>query len=427
MGAGGRATSGSCSWQKAQQASISNALALLENRFAGQFGRVGAEVTAPNLRREGPRSCELWYFPALIWAKLESMRKESLTFFKDIVNMPSPSGYEQKAAAVYRKYTNKFADKVRTDVHGNTIAILNPDAKMKVMLAGHIDEIGFMVHYIDDQGYLYFGGIGGHDSAIPVGQRVWVHGKERIPGVIGRKAIHLLEEDERKKKPELKDLWIDIGADDKKKAQKVVSIGDVVTFQYEFQELMGDRVTARGFDNKMGAFIVAEALRLLATDGGLDKNVGIYAVATVQEEVGLRGAHTAAYGIAAQTGLAVDVNHAVDFPGVSKARYGQLDVGKGPSVARGANVNPVVFGLLMEAAKKDRIPYQVDATPGASGTDAWAMQIARGGMATGLLGVALRYMHTPVEVLSTRDVDNCAKLMAGYCRKVKPNTDFTPR
>lgn len=355
------------------------------------------------------------------------MRKESLAFFKEIVNIPSPSGYEERAAEVYRKYTGKFADKVHTDVHGNVWAILNPDAEMKVMLAGHMDEIGFMVHYVDDQGFLYFRGIGGHDGAIPAGQRVWVHGKKSVAGVIGRKAIHLLEEDERKKKPELKDLWIDIGADDKKQAEKVVSVGDVVTFQYEFQELMGDRATARGFDNKMGAFIVAEALRLLKESAALDKKVGVYAVATVQEEVGLRGASTAAYGIGAQTGLAVDVNHAIDYPSVSKTRYGQLDVGKGPSVARGANVNPAVFKMIVGAAAKEKIPYQVDASPGASGTDAWAMQIARGGMATGLLGVALRYMHTPVEVLSLTDVENCAKLMAAYCRSVKPNTDFTPR
>ncbi len=356
-----------------------------------------------------------------------TMRKESLAFFKEIVNIPSPSGYEERAAEAYRAYVKPFADKVHTDVHGNVWAILNPEAKRKVMLAGHMDEIGFMVHYVDEQGYLYFRGIGGHDGAIPVGQRVWVHGHKRIAGVIGRKAIHLLEDDERKKKPELKDLWIDIGAKSKEDAEKVVSVGDVVTFQYEFQLLMGGRATARGFDNKMGAFIVAEALRHLKESKGLSKGVGVYAVATVQEEVGLRGAHTAAYGIGAQTGLAVDVNHAVDYPGVSKTRYGQLDVGKGPSVARGANVNPVVYRMIVESAEKEGIPYQVDATPGASGTDAWAMQIARGGMATGLLGVALRYMHTPVEVLSLEDVENCARLMAAYCRCVKPSTDFTPR
>jgi putative aminopeptidase FrvX len=355
------------------------------------------------------------------------MREQSLEFLKELVNVPSPSGYEEQAAEIYRNYTGGFADKLTTDVHGNVWAVANPEAEMKVMLAGHMDEIGFIVHFISDDGFLYFSGIGGHDSTIPVGQRVWVHGKEQVPGIIGRKAIHLLEDEERKKKPELKDLWIDIGAASRDEVEKVISLGDVVTFQYEFQMLMGDRATARGFDNKMGAFIVAEALRLLKEEGGVDPNVGVYAVATVQEEVGLRGARTAAYGINAQSGLAVDVNHAIDYPTVSKTRYGQLDVGKGPSITRGANINPIVFRMLQEAATEDAIPFQVDVCPGGTGTDANAMQLSRAGMATGLLGVALRYMHTPCELLSLRDVENCASLMASYCRRVRPDTDFTPR
>ncbi len=355
------------------------------------------------------------------------MRPQSLEFLKEIVNVPSPSGYEEHAAEVYRNYCKDFADKIHTDVHGNVWAILNPDAEMKIMLAGHMDEIGFIIHHIDEQGMLYFSTIGGHDSAIIVGQRVWVHGKERVAGVIGRKAIHLLEDDERKKKPEVKDYWIDIGAATKEEAAKLVSLGDVATYQWEFQQLLGDRAVARGFDNKMGSFIVAEALRLLKEDGGLDPNVGVYAVATVQEEIGLRGARTASFGIAPQTGLAVDVNHAVDYPGVSKSRYGQLDVGKGPSVMRGANANPITFKMICEAGAKENIPYQVDVAPGGTGTDGNAMQLNMGGMAVGILGVALRYMHTPCELLSLTDVADCARLMAAYCRQVKPDTDFTPR
>lgn len=358
---------------------------------------------------------------------MRRMRKESLAFLQEIVNVPSPSGYEERAAEVYRQYCTSFADEIKTDIHGNVWAIANPKAEMKIMLAGHMDEIGFIIHYIDDQGFLYFQGIGGHDSTIPVGQKVWVHGKERVPGIIGRKAIHLLEEDERKKKPELKDLWIDIGASNREEAEALIEVGDVATYQYEFQMLLGDRATARGFDNKMGSFIVAEALRLLKKDGGLDKGVGVYAVATVQEEIGLRGARTSAFGIAPQSGLAVDVNHAIDYPGVSKSRYGQLDIGKGPSVMRGANANPIVFNMVRKGAEKEKIPYQVDVAPGGTGTDGNAMQISRDGMAVGILGVALRYMHTPVEMLSLTDVENCAKLMAAYCRQVKPNTDFTPR
>jgi|YNPBryBLVA2012_1023415.scaffolds.fasta_scaffold08369_4 putative aminopeptidase FrvX len=355
------------------------------------------------------------------------MRAESLEFLREIVDTPSPSGYEERAAEVYRRYTKPFADLVQTDVHGNVWAALNPDAEMRVMLAGHMDEIGFIIHHIDDSGLLYFSGIGGHDSIIPVGQRVWVHGKRRVPGVIGRKPIHLLDEEERKRKPNLHDLWIDIGASNRQEAEELVSLGDVVTYQVEFQQLLGDRATARGFDNKMGSFIVAEALRLLKEEGGLDPKVGVYAVATVQEEIGLRGAKTSAFTIAAQSGLCVDVNHAVDYPGVSASRYGKLDVGKGPSVMRGANANPIVFRMVRQAAEEEGIPYQVDVAPGGTGTDGNAMQINRGGMAVGILGVALRYMHTPCELLSLTDVENCAKLMAAYCRRVKPDTDFTPR
>lgn len=355
------------------------------------------------------------------------MRSESLEFFKAIVNVPSPSGYEERAAEIYRNYTGTFADAVKTDVHGNVAAILNPDAEMKIMLAGHMDEIGFIVHYIDESGMLYFSPIGGHDSGIPLGQRVWVHGRERVAGIIGRKAIHLLEEDERKRKVEIKDMWIDIGASSRAEAEALIELGDVVTYQVEFQHLLGDRATARGFDNKMGSFIVAEALRLLKEEGGLHPNVGVYAVATVQEEIGLRGARTSSYWIGAQSGLAVDVNHAVDYPGVSKTRYGALDVGKGPSVMRGANANPIVFRMVREAGDADEIPYQVDVAAGGTGTDGNAMQLNQGGMAVGILGVALRYMHTPCELLSLTDVENCARLMAAYCRRVRPDTDFTPR
>ncbi len=355
------------------------------------------------------------------------MRPASLAFLKSLVAAPSPSGYEQPVAHLYREYAGGFADRISTDLHGNVVAVLNPDASMKIMLAGHMDEIGFIIHYISDEGLLHFKPIGGHDSVVPIGQTVWVHGKQRIPGVIGRKAIHLLEPDELKKKPEMKELWIDIGATTRAEAEAYVELGDVVTYQHELQTLIGDRATARAFDNKAGLFIVAEALRLLKEEGGLDARVGVYAVGTVQEEIGSRGARTAAFGIAAQSGLAVDMGHAIDYPGVSKARFGQLDIGKGPGISRGANTSPVVFSMLTEAARAEGIPYQVDVSPGATPTDANALQLNRGGMAAGLLSVPLRYMHTPCEVLSLEDVENTARLIAAYCRWVNGGADFTPQ
>jgi endoglucanase len=355
------------------------------------------------------------------------MQPSSLEFLTSLVAAPSPSGYEQPVARLYRDYTTPFADQVTTDVAGNVMAALNPDAPMKVMLAGHMDEIGFIIHHIGDDGLLYFSAIGGHDSTTPLGQRVWVHGKERVAGVVGRKAIHLLDPDELKKKPKMQDLWIDIGASSREEAEVIVQLGDVATYQYEFQTLLGDRATARAFDNKAGLFVIAEALRLLREDGGLHPEVGVYAVGTVQEEIGSRGAQVAAFGVAPQSGLAVDMGHAIDYPDVSKTQHGQLDVGKGPGIDRGANTNHAVFDLLTQAAREEGIPYQVHVTAGPTPTDAKAMQVNRGGMATALLNVPLRYMHTPCEVLSLKDLEATARLMAAYCRRITPDTDFTPR
>ena len=354
------------------------------------------------------------------------MRAESLAFLKELIAAPSPSGYEEPAARVYRAYAESFADEVTTDRHGNITAVLNPAAEQKIMLAGHIDEIGFQVNYIDDKGLVYFRGVGGHDSMIPLGHRVWIHGKQRVMGVIGRKPIHLLEDKERNTRPELHDLWIDIGVSSAEEAKEFISIGDPVTYIYEFEELLNGRAVARGFDNRIGSWVVIEALRRLKQEGGLDPNVGVYAVATVQEEIGLRGARTAAHRIGAQSGLAVDVTFAIDHPGVAKTRYGECNIGGGPTITRGANINPHVFRMLQEAGEKEGVTIQIEAEPGGTGTDANAMQIAGDAMATGLVGVPLRYMHTPCELLALSDADGAAQLMAGYCRLVSATTDFIP-
>ena len=355
------------------------------------------------------------------------MRPESLDILQALANAPSPSGYEQPAARIYREYTQTFADRVTTDVSGNVIAALNPDASIRIMLAGHMDEIGFVIHFIGDDGLLHFGGIGGHDDVTAVGQRVWVHGRERVPGVIGSQAFHLLDPAEKMKRPELKRLWIDIGATSRAEAEALVQLGDPVTLQQEFHQLNGDRATARGFDNKAGVFIAAEALRLLREGGGLHPQVGVYAVATVQEEIGSRGLQTAAFGINPASGLAIDMDHATDYPGINQREHGSLEVGKGPTVSRGPNINHVVFDLVTQAAGDENIPYQVSVFAKATPTDAGAMQINRTGVATGLVGVPLRYMHTPSELLSLTDVENCARLVAAYCRRITPETDFTPR
>jgi putative aminopeptidase FrvX len=355
------------------------------------------------------------------------MRPDTLDALKRLVNAPSPSGFEQPAAKVFRDYTEGFADRVTTDVMGNVIAVLNPDAQVRIMLAGHIDEIGFLIHFIGDDGLLYFSPIGGHDDVTPVGQRVWVHGRKRVPGVVGSVAFHLQTEEDKSKRPAIKDLWIDIGATSRADAEAVVQLGDPITYEQEFHGLLGQHATARGFDNTAGAIIAAEALRLLKEEGGLHPSVGVYAVATVQEEIGSRGAQAATYDINPVTGLTIDMDHALDYPRARPQEHGDIRIGHGPTLSRGANVNPVVFRLLTEAAQADGIACQVSVFAKATPTDAAAMQISRAGVATGLVGVALRYMHTPSEMLSLTDVENCARLVAAYCRRVTPETDFTPR
>jgi endoglucanase len=354
------------------------------------------------------------------------MHASATRFLEDLIAAPSPSGYEQPAASIFRDQVKSYADDVSTDVHGSVTAVINPAGSTRIMLAGHADEIGFIIHYIGDDGLLYFSPIGGHDSVIPVGQTVWVHGRTRTPGVIGRKAIHLLDPEELKQKPQIKDLWIDIGATSRAEAETFVELGSVATYQFGFQRLAGDRAAGRGLDNKAGLVVVAEALRLLREEGGLHPGTSVYSVATVQEEIGSRGAQTSAFRIRPQTAIVVDMGHAIDYPGVSRSQHGDLQMGKGPGISRGANTNPEVFRLLKLAAEEEKVPYQISVTPGATPTDAKALQVAGVGVATGLLEVPLRYMHTPTEVVSLSDIEEAARLMAAYCRRVTPETDFTP-
>lgn len=352
------------------------------------------------------------------------MQDDSFEFLRQIVNTPGPSGYEQAVQKVFRERIQPYADEVRTDIMGSVIAAKNLQATTRVMLAGHADEIGFIVRYISDDGCIYFGQIGGHDAIVAVGQRVQIHTeKGPILGVLGRKAIHLLDSAERDKVPKTDELWIDIGVSTRKEAEELVQIGDCITYAQELQRLQGERCTARSFDNKMGCFVVAEAMRLLQ---GKQLNCGVYAVANVQEEIGLRGARTASFSIDPLVGIATDVGHAMDFPGADKKKVGDIKLGGGPVIGRGANINPKVFAMLVQTAKDLEIPYQIEAFGGGTGTDANAMQVSRAGMATGLLSVPLRYMHTPCEVMSLDDIENTARLMAGFVERVTPDIDWTP-
>lgn len=354
------------------------------------------------------------------------MNDEPLNFLKAVTATASPSGYEQDVAKLYRDYVTPHAHQVETDVMGNVIAALNPHAEFKVMLASHMDEIGLMIHHIGEDGYLHFQMIGGNDSVIADGQRVWVHGKERVPGVIGRKSMTVQSPSEVKAKPSPQELWIDIGAATKEEAEAVVSLGDVATFQPEFQQLLGSRAAGRAFDNKAGLFVVAEALRLLSSSKALRPDVGIYAVATVQEEIGSRGAQTATFHINPKAALAIDMGVATDIPNLMPHEFGLLALGKGPALSRGPNTNKVVYDLLRQAAEEADIAFQVRPDPASSPTDARALQVTRQGVATALLEVPLRYMHTPCEVLDLNDVKECARLIAAFCEKLTPEQNFLP-
>jgi endoglucanase len=327
---------------------------------------------------------------------------------------------------VWREETEKHADRVETDVHGNAIAVLNPKGKPRVMLAGHMDELGFQVAHIADNGYVHFHTIGGFDPGTIPGRKVRIHTRKgEVLGVTGKKAVHMMSGDERNKVPKVHEMWIDIGARDGKEARKLVAIGDPVTYEANFEILRNSLAVARGFDDRMGAFVVSETLRRVK-QSRKKLGAGLYAVATVQEEIGLRGARTSAYGIDPLVGIAVDVTNASDHPDVDKRQVGDVKLGGGPVIARGPNINPAVFEMLVRIAEKEKIPYQLDAAPGGTGTDANAIQLSRAGVAAGLVSVALRYMHTPVEILSLDDLDNAAKLLTAFVLALDAKSRFVP-
>jgi len=352
------------------------------------------------------------------------MRKESLAFLKRLLATPSPSGFESPIQKVCKAYAKDFSDEIYKDSHGNQYHVVNKSADVRVMLAGHVDEIGLMVNTINKDGYIGFVPIGGVDGAVLGGQRVVVHGdKGPVPGVVGRKAIHLTEPQHRNKPLEMHQMWIDVGSKSNKETERLCKVGDPITIDVGYQEMRNNRVVARALDDRIGAFTCLEALRLIANR---KLNVAVYCVTTVQEEIGLRGATTSAYGCDPHAGIAVDVGWATDHPRGEGERWGHVSLGDGPILDRGPNINPVVHQGLLEAAKRKRIKVQHRAMPRGTGTDANAMQLSRGGVATGLVGIPNRYMHTPVEMVDLRDVENASKIIAEWIVSLKPKASFIP-
>ncbi|MCX8064153.1 MAG: M42 family metallopeptidase [Candidatus Hydrogenedentes bacterium] len=351
---------------------------------------------------------------------------KSREFLYRLLETPSPSGFESKVQQVCKEYMEPLMDEVCKDVHGNQFYILNKGCDFRVMLCGHVDEIGLMVNSIDENGYLRVVAIGGVDPAVLPGQRVVVHTAQGdVRGVVGRKPIHLIPEKERDKAFELHELWIDIGAQGKEDAEKLVSVADPVTLDVPIREMNNGLITARGLDDKIGAFVCLDVMSELARKRG-DLKVGVWCVTTVQEEIGLRGAVTSAYTCAPKTAIAVDVGWATDHPGIDKARYAEIKLGKGPILDKGPNINPIVFEGLKKIAEANGIPYQVMPAPKATGTDANMIQLSRSGVATGLVGIPNRYMHTPVEIISLVDVENAVNLISKWVLSLNEDISFIP-
>jgi len=355
------------------------------------------------------------------------MEPRALTFLTQLLDSPGPSSFEAIPARVWREAAGQFADRVHADVSGNCFATLSGRATPRVMLAGHIDEIGVIVTHIDDDGYLSFDTIGGWDHQVFVGQRVRLLTRQgQITGVIGKKAIHLMNKEDRDKVSRSEDLWIDIGAANRQEAQARVQVADAGVLASGVVEFPNGRIVSRSLDNRVGSFVVLEALRLLQ---GNRPEAEIVAAVTTREEIGSGGggARPGVTGIEATVAVVVDVTHATDYPGVEKRKHGDVRLGGGPVITRGASINPVVFELLREAAEAERIPYSVEAAGRDTHTDADNIFTALRGVATGLVSVPLRYMHSPNEMVALEDLERTAQLLAAFARRVRADTDFIPR
>jgi putative aminopeptidase FrvX len=340
-----------------------------------------------------------------------------------LLTAPGPSGYEQAAAAVFRDAASAFAE-VAYDSVGSTVAkVAGTGDGPSVAVIGHIDEIGLIVHHIDDDGFLWFTGVGGWDPVILVGQRVQLSTRGgTVYGVVGKKPIHLLEPDDRKKAPELRGLHLDIGARDGDQAREMVAIGDVAVIAADPIELPNDRVVARSMDNRIGCFVALEAARLVSEAGGAAGDV--YACAVTQEEITFGGARTTAYSLRPDIAIAVDVTFETKAPGHDEKELGRHHFGTGPVITRGSTLDPRVFDLLVGAAEEEGISYTVSASARATGTDADAFHISRAGIPTSVVSVPLRYMHSPVELVQLDDVANAARLIAAFARRLTAHIDL---
>jgi endoglucanase len=350
------------------------------------------------------------------------LNDQTRDYLRRLVATASPSGFETEAAAVWRAEAETFADEVTVDSNGNSYARLKGDGP-RVMIEGHIDEIGVMISHIDEQGFLWFQPIGGWDDQVLVGQRIRVLGAQGpVVGVVGKKPIHQMDAADRDKVSKIKSLWIDIGVANADEAKAKVRVGDAGVIEQPLIE-MGDLIACRGLDNKIGSFVALEALRYLAQ--GDRPAADVWAVAPVQEEIGLWGAMTSAHYLEPAVAIAIDVTHATDHPDADVRGNGYCKLGGGPSLSRGSAVSTTVFNMLTAAGDADGISYQVEASPRQTGTDADSIARVRSGIPTGLVSIPNRYMHSPGEMVSLADLDNCSKLIASFTRHLGAEPEFT--
>jgi endoglucanase len=346
---------------------------------------------------------------------------------RELLVARGPSGYETAPASVWREAAGEFAE-VRTDLVGTPLALVSPrhgydEPARRLLLVGHIDEIGLIITHIDDEGCLWFSEVGGWDPQILVGQRVVLDTREGpVRGVVGRKPIHLLKEEDRKKVAQIREMHIDIGARDGEEARGLVRIGDVAVIDADPLELPNGRLASRALDNRLGAFVALEAARLVAQAGGAQWELA--AVAAAQEETTFGGSRTSAFALEPDAAIVIDVTHATDAPGIEVKDAGKHELGSGPVVSRGSTLNNALFELLYETAEQEKIPFTVEATARATGTDADAVHISRGGIPTGLISIPIRYMHSPVELVQLDDVHACARLIAALALRLDAETSF---
>ncbi|MDX2193319.1 MAG: M20/M25/M40 family metallo-hydrolase [Gemmatimonadales bacterium] len=352
----------------------------------------------------------------------------SFDFLKTLLDTPAPSAFEAPAARVWRREASRFADHVDVDASGNSYATVNPQGTPRVILIGHIDEIGVIIRHIDEDGFLSFDGIGGWDSQVFVGQRVQLLGRDGpVVGVIGKKAIHLMDADDRTKVSRITDLWIDIGAKDRGEAESRVRVGDPGVIASQVLDFPNGRIVSRSLDNRIGAWVVLEATRILKSRA--IRQPCVTAVASTREEISATGggARPSAAITGAQVAIVVDVTHATDYPGLDKRKHGDHKLGSGPVIARGASVSTLVSDALIEAAEGAGMPFTIEAIGRDTHTDAEAVFNAHRGVATGLVSVPNRYMHSPNEMMALEDLTRTAELLAEFCARLLPDTDFVPR